>query len=233
MTKLNCQFHASPNFGDRRGGVRPDMIVLHYTAMNCAQDALARLCDPEFEVSAHYLIDSDGRIVQMVDEAKRAWHAGAGAWGNVSDVNSHSIGIELSNAGTTPFAAAQMDALESLLAQIMRRHKIKPERIIGHSDMAPARKIDPGPRFDWHRLARQGFGVWPAPAGALAVDQDAFLQALNLFGYHCEDQKADVILSVFRDRFRPRHEGPLDEIDMALAHDLAQRFPVDRASPSD
>ena len=113
--------HPSPNFGERRGGVRPDLIVLHYTAMANASDALERLCDPAYEVSAHFFIHTDGTTCQMVAEDQRAWHAGAGAWGACSDINSRSFGIELSNTGDTPFAAAQMDALEQLLAILMKR----------------------------------------------------------------------------------------------------------------
>ncbi|MEH6360408.1 MAG: N-acetylmuramoyl-L-alanine amidase, partial [Amylibacter sp.] len=127
------------------------MVVVHYTAMETADAACARLCDEAAEVSAHYLISEQGDIVQLVDEDMRAWHAGAGAWGDVTDVNSHSIGIELANTGDTPFAAAQMDALEGLLGGIQNRWKIPAARIIGHSDMAPGRKFDPGVRFDWQR----------------------------------------------------------------------------------
>jgi len=131
--------------------------------MQTAQAALKTLCNPKTEVSAHYLIAEDGEVLSLVPEDLRAWHAGAGAWGSVTDVNSRSIGIELANPGNCPFAAPQMDALEDLLAGIKTRWQIRPERVIGHSDMAPGRKIDPGARFDWLRLARAGFGVWPKP----------------------------------------------------------------------
>ncbi|MBU2937496.1 MULTISPECIES: N-acetylmuramoyl-L-alanine amidase [Pacificibacter] len=205
------------------------MIVIHYTAMATGDAAVSRLCDPEFEVSAHYLIDIDGRIVRMVDETNRAWHAGAGQWGDVTDINSRSIGIELANCGLVPFAAAQMDALEALLHDITARHSITPERIIGHSDMAPKRKIDPGPRFDWRRLAVQGLSIWPETSAPRKVDNEAFFADLAVFGYSCETS-AEARLSAFRDRFRPRHSGPLDGTDMALARDLAMRFPVDRTA---
>lgn len=226
MTDLHVHSHASPNFGERRDGAVPDMVVIHYTAMGSGDEALARLCDPEFEVSAHYLIDVDGRIMRLVDEDKRAWHAGAGQWGDVTDINSRSIGIELANRGTVPFAAAQMNVLEALLADITLRHTIAPERIIGHSDMAPARKIDPGPRFDWQRLARQGLSVWPKASEVLPVDEVVFSSDLSAFGYS-DAVPLSSRLSAFRDRFRPRHVGDLDGIDMALARDLAVRFPVD------
>ncbi len=134
----------SPNFGERRGGLRPSLVVLHYTAMASCAEARDRLCDPTAEVSAHWLIDRDGRAEQLVDEAARAWHAGAGAWGGHQDVNSRSIGIELQNTGADPFAEPQMAALERLLADVLARWDIPPQGVIGHSDMAPLRKGDPG-----------------------------------------------------------------------------------------
>lgn len=225
--------HPSPNFGERRDGARPDLVVIHYTAMATAEAALERLCSPDFEVSAHYLICEQGQVFRLVDEDMRAWHAGAGQWGEVTDVNSRSIGIELANPGTAPFAAAQMGALESLLADILSRHAIPPERVIGHSDMAPLRKIDPGPRFDWKRLALQGLSVFPASQGEIEPHEVRFVQDLQRFGY--PEAPVEALVSAFRDRFRPRHHGPLDGRDMALARDLATRFPVrfpiDRRSP--
>ena len=148
------------------------MVVLHYTAMESAGAALDRLCEENVEVSAHYLICETGRIWQLVDEEMRAWHAGAGRWGDVVDVNSRSIGIELANTGTQPFAEPQMAALEALLRGIVDRWSVRPERVIGHSDMAPGRKGDPGPRFDWRRLALQGLSVWPDPHGGAGRDED-------------------------------------------------------------
>ena len=152
-------WHPSPNFGDRRDGLLPTLVVIHYTAMDSAEAALTRLCDPVAEVSAHYLIGADGTVWQMVDEAARAWHAGAGDWLGQGDVNSRSIGIELDNRGDHPFSNPQMTVLETLLAEIMTRWHIPPDGVIGHSDSAPGRKFDPGPRFDWARLARQGLAV--------------------------------------------------------------------------
>lgn len=192
---------------------------------SCAE-ARARLCDPAAEVSAHYLIGEAGTIEALVPEAARAWHAGAGAWGAVDDVNSRSIGIELANPGDAPFAASQMDALERLLAGIMDRWQVPPERVIGHSDMAPGRKRDPGPRFDWRRLALQGLGVWPGPdAGRPGGDAAAFTASARAFGY--PDAAPEVLLAAFRLHFRPGAFGPEDAIDRALAADLARRFPVD------
>lgn len=199
------------------------MIVLHYTAMQTAQSALERLCDPEAEVSSHYLIAENGHIWQLVPDDQRAWHAGAGRWGDVTDVNSRSIGIELANCADHPFPEPQIMSLEHLLAQIMGRWHIAPERVIGHSDMAIARKTDPGPRFDWQRLARQGLAVWPE-AGACGGD---FATDAHLFGYAAGYDLDDVLAAV-RLRFRPWARGPLDDLDRAIIHDLASRYPVDR-----
>ncbi len=203
------------------------MVVLHYTAMVDAAAALQRLCDPAIEVSAHYLIGRDGTAWHLVEEEMRAWHAGAGAWGAVSDVNSRSIGIELDNTGAQPFPEPQMAALEGLLAGIMERWSIAPERVIAHSDMAPRRKSDPGLRFDWRRLARGGLSVWPdvAPVGGLA-DEGAFRAAAEGFGYREDD--FETLLRAVRLRFRPWAEGALQAGDLALMRDLAARWPVDR-----
>jgi N-acetylmuramoyl-L-alanine amidase len=213
----------SPNCGERRVGARPDLIVIHYTAMASMAEARARLCDPAHEVSAHWLISEQGAAEQLVDEALRAWHAGAGAWGAVSDVNSRSIGIELANTGAAPFPEAQMAALERVLAGIMGRWGIPPARVIAHSDMAPARKSDPGPRFDWRRLAIAGLSVWPdRRSGGRPV---AFRDHARRFGY--PDVEEALILRAFRLRFRPWAEGPADALDAAMAEDLSLRFPVD------
>ena len=217
--------HPSPNFGARRGGVCPSLIVLHYTAMSSTAAALARLCDPAFEVSSHYLISERGEVLALVDEAMRAWHAGAGAWAGITDVNSHSIGIELANDGAQPFAHPQMCALEALLAGLMTRWLIAPERVIGHSDMAPGRKFDPGPRFDWHRLARAGLAVWPDHAPVSGDDPAGFRDFAGALGYSLNVADA-ALLQAFRLRFRPWATGPLDGGDMQRVQSLA-RFHVD------
>jgi N-acetylmuramoyl-L-alanine amidase len=232
--------HPSPNFGDRRGGQRPELVVLHYTAMATCDEALARLCDPVAEVSAHYLIDTDGTVLSLVAEEARAWHAGAGEWAGRGDVNSRSIGVELANRGTEPFAAPQMLALEGLLRGVLARWALPPQAVIGHSDMAPDRKGDPGPRFDWRRLALAGLSVWPqteggAPpphpsptrgeGGAASDASHEFTADLRAFGY--PDFPTETLLTAFRLRFRPWATGPLDSTDRALAADLARRFPVD------
>lgn len=221
----------SPNHGPRRDGARPDIVVIHYTAMADCAAARDWLCNPKAEVSAHYIISETGEVTPLVTEDLRAWHAGAGAWGDVTDINSRSIGIELSNTGSTPFAAAQMDALEPLLRGIMDRWAIRPERVIGHSDCAPGRKIDPGPRFDWARLARSGLAVQAAPVAGHRNDASKFLRDLKAIGYTA-DAAPEVLLSSFRLRHRQGHSGPLRAADCALAADLAARFPVDRAAPT-
>ncbi len=212
----------SPNFGDRRDGQRPELIVIHYTAMGSCAAALARLCDPVAEVSAHYLIDVDGTVIALVPEDKRAWHAGAGSWGGRGDVNSRSIGIELANDGATPFAHRQMVGLEGLLSGVMARWDIGPAGVIGHSDMAPDRKGDPGARFDWRRLALAGLAVWPE--GAKPGQPRDFIAAACRFGYPDLDEA--VILQAFRLRFRPWVVGPLDAEDAGMMADLAGRFPA-------
>jgi len=208
---------ASPNFGERRGGLRPGIIVLHYTGMASCAAARARLCDPAAEVSAHWLISEGGEAEALVPEDQRAWHAGAGMWRGLDDVNSRSIGIELANTGAHPFPEPQIAALERLLAGVMSRWGIAPAAVIGHSDMAPARKADPGARFDWRRLAQGGLSVWPLPA----IPGD-FTADLRAFGYP-EAAPADV-LAAFRRRFRPWASGPADRVDAGLAADLAIRF---------
>lgn len=216
-------WHPSPNFGARRGCAAPDLIVLHYTAMESAEAALERLCDPGPEVSAHWLVARDGRVFHLVDEVQRAWHAGRGAWGRVTDVNSHSIGIEIDNDGSAPFAAAAMTSVERLVEACMARWAIPVERVIGHSDCAPGRKTDPGRRFDWQRLVRQGLAVGATRDSGSDLD---FWAALRAFGYPEADQ--GDLLGAFRSRFRPWAVGGApDDRDLAIARDLALRFPVD------
>lgn len=212
----------SPNSSPRRDGLRPELIVLHYTAMADCEAALRVLCTPEREVSAHYLIGRDGRVVALVDEAMRAWHAGAGEWRGRGDVNSRSIGIELDNDGASPFAAPLMDALEALLPGILARWDIPPEAVIGHSCMAPGRKIDPGPRFDWQRLARAGLAVWPERRDAAPLDPARFRADARAFGF--PDVAEELLLSAVRLRFRPGATGPLDTLDCAIMAEMAARF---------
>ena len=202
----------SPNHGDRRGQ-RPSLVVIHYTGMADAASARARLCDPLAEVSAHWLVHEGGLTEALVPEARRAWHAGAGSWRGQADVNSRSIGIELANPGDRPFPEPQMAALEALLRGIMARWSIGPEGVIAHSDLAPDRKADPGPCFDWRRLALQGLALWPSQLGP-----DLPLgESLTRIGY----PESPARLAAFRLRFRPWGEGAEDEMDRRIAAGVA------------
>ena len=165
---------------------------------------------------------------QRGDEADRAGHAGQVAWGEVSDVNSHSIGIELANTSATPFSEPQMRVLEQLLADLLERWSIPVERVIGHSDMAPHRKFDPGPRFDWRRLALSGLSVWSSAGGSDAIDAAGFARDLERIGYRRPDvDDVDaVMLAAFRLRFRPWASGALMADDGRIARDIAERYPV-------
>jgi N-acetylmuramoyl-L-alanine amidase len=211
----------SPNSGPRRDGLKPELVVIHYTAMADCAAALRALCDPAREVSAHYLIRRDGQVVALVDEALRAWHAGAGEWAGRGDVNSRSIGIELDNDGAAPFAAPLMDALEGLLPGIMARWAIAPHGVIGHSCMAPGRKIDPGPRFDWQRLARQGLALWPDSQAASPRDAARFRTDALAYGF--PDLDDALLLRAMRLRFRHGAEGPLDGRDCAIMAEMAAK----------
>lgn len=156
---------SSPNY-DSRDGQEIDMLVLHYTGMPSAQDALNRLCDPEAKVSAHYVVDEDGSTYQLVDESMRAWHAGVSYWRGHTNINQRSIGIEIVNPGHEfgyrPFPEAQMQSVIKLCKEILSRHAIPPRNVVGHSDIAPTRKEDPGELFDWKRLAQAHIGLWPS-----------------------------------------------------------------------
>jgi len=195
----------SPNFDARALPV--SMVVLHYTGMIDGASAIARLADPEAKVSAHYVVAEDGQVVRMVDEAHRAWHAGRSWWRGTSDINSASIGIEIVNPGHEfgyrPFPEAQIDAVIELLAGIMERHSITRGNVVGHSDVAPARKEDPGELFPWYRLARLRLAL-PRPTKNLMDPHwsDAgFLLALERFGYDVADGVAAI--RAFQRRFRP------------------------------
>lgn len=229
----------SPNHGPRRGGAEPDMVVLHYTGMADAASAIDRLADPAAEVSAHYVVTERGRIVEMVAEEARAWHAGVASWGGNTDVNSRSIGIEIVNGGHAfglpPFPEPQMAAVEALLADIVARRAIRPERVVGHACIAPGRKRDPGEKFDWRRLALGGLAVWldPEPGGAEGPpDAAAFRRAAAAFGYGVSegegwDAEALAVWSAFAGRFLPGHARAAP-FAAGVAHlgRLARRWPV-------
>ncbi len=197
----------SPNFTPRKEGGRPDLIVLHYTVLTPVSAALEWLCDPQKQVSAHYVIDEGGEVFQLVEEANRAWHAGVSSWQGNTDVNSRSIGIELVNDGLSAFAQSQLGALEVLLAEIMERHAIPPAGVVGHSDVAPGRKLDPGARFPWERLAQKGLAL---PAGTAEPPSKPTFAALRAaarqVGYGA-DVDDDVLLAAIRLRWRPSAKG--------------------------
>ena len=170
-TALDVSVRPSPNHGVRAEHLDIDILLLHYTGMPDAEGALDWLCREESQVSAHYFVHEDGRIVQMVPEARRAWHAGASFWAGERDINGCSIGIEIANGGpdseNPEFPAVQMEAVIALCGDILSRHDISAHRVLGHSDVAPGRKSDPGRFFDWRALGRAGIGVLIDPAAGL------------------------------------------------------------------
>lgn len=179
----------SPNHDARPDGIAIDILLLHYTGMQSTEAALDRLTDSEAKVSAHYLIDEDGRCYRMVDEARRAWHAGVAFWQGATNINARSIGIELANPGHQfgyrPFGDRQMECLKNLCKVILDRHPIPATRVLAHSDVAPDRKEDPGELFDWESLARNGIGMWPAESADAAeiMDLPEAVALLSEIGY--------------------------------------------------
>ncbi len=208
----------SPNHDARPGAV--DMLILHYTGMPTGDAALERMCDPDAKVSAHYMIDEDGTVYHLVPEERRAWHAGVSFWAGEKNINGRSIGIELVNPGHEwgyrRFPAAQIEALIELGHGILARHSIPPRRVLGHSDVAPDRKIDPGELFPWEMLAQNGIGLWPAP-GMLKAD---FASALATFGYGIPplvDISLECVITAFQRHFRPaRVDGVADAECVAI-----------------
>ena len=208
---------SSPNHSPRPAGTAIDMLVLHYTGMPTAAAALDRLCDSAAEVSAHYLIDEDGAVYALVDEDRRAWHAGVSFWRGHRDINSRSIGIEMVNPGHEfgyrPFPGAQMAALDGLATAILSRHPIPPRNVVGHADIAPRRKEDPGELFDWAWLAGRGIGLWPA--AGLAGEETEAAAMLAAWGYETDDPQAT--LRAFQRHFRPsRCDGLADPETVGL-----------------
>lgn len=210
--------HPSPNFGPRRDGLKPTLIVLHHTAMASAKAAIDRLCDPQAQVSAHYVIARDGSVTQLVPEELRAWHAGEGEWAGLSDINSRSIGIEMDNDGKCPFPEPLMTSLEQLMRVTMARHSIPPSGVIGHSDMAPGRKHDPGTRFDWLRLERLGLArsrgqVRGQDTDSAIPDAATFRRLARDAGFTAPADDA-TLLAAMRLRFRAHATGPLSQADL-------------------
>jgi N-acetylmuramoyl-L-alanine amidase len=203
----------SPNQEARPEGVTPDILLLHYTGMESGEAALERLCAPEAKVSAHYLIEEDGRLFALVPEERRAWHAGQALWEGESDVNSRSIGIELVNPGHEfgyrPFPAAQIATLIRLCQEILERWPIAPWRVLGHSDVAPLRKEDPGELFPWEQLAHEGIGLWTEEEKKDPRPLPLLLAALG-YGYLREEEEA--VIRAFQRHWLPgQMTGQADE----------------------
>jgi N-acetylmuramoyl-L-alanine amidase len=237
--------HPSPNHDARPAGQAIDILLLHYTDMQSAAEALGRLSDPAAAVSAHYLIDREGEVFRLVAEDRRAWHAGEANWQGATDINARSIGIELDNpghlCGYRPFSEAQMAALEALAADVVARHKIPPGRVLGHSDVAPLRKRDPGELFNWARLAKRGLGLWPAAnfvvsehaptltPGMAGMEVYDLQIALDRIGYAIEgtglyDNAMAMTILAFQRHFRQTLiNGVADAETTSLAHHLAWR----------
>lgn len=213
---------ASPNHDNRQATI----IVLHATEQDSVEQSLHTLRTRNVggRVSAHYLIGRDGEIFQLVSEDRRAWHAGAGSWGTLTNINSSSIGIELDNNGSDPFPAVQIESLIRLLADICQRQRIRPSHVIAHADLAPARKVDPGPLFPWQQLAAAGFGAWPSSSESPPADFNA-MSALKMFGYPMADSASAI--RAFHLRFRGRADLPaqLDAQDAAILHALQNANP--------
>jgi N-acetylmuramoyl-L-alanine amidase len=216
---LACQVRSSPN-NDARA-LSTDILLLHYTGMTSTADAIERLCDPAARVSSHYVVEEHGNIIQLVPETRRAWHAGLSSWEGVSDVNSRSIGIEIANPGHgygyPDFPEDQIGAVIALCRDIVARHHVRPDHVLGHSDVAPLRKLDPGEKFPWARLHWAGVGAWVTPsptrAGTMLAPCDsgpevAELQAaLQDYGYGVEvtgayDDLTEAVVAAFQRHFR-------------------------------
>ncbi|MGE0665910.1 MAG: N-acetylmuramoyl-L-alanine amidase [Sphingomonadales bacterium] len=235
----------SPNFSARPPGFDIDLLILHYTGMGSCKDAIDRLCDPEAKVSSHYLIDEDGTVHQLVTEDKTAWHAGQSCWEGKIGMNQRSVGIELVNPGHEhgyrDFPEAQMTALEKLCQQVLSRHPIPRRQVLGHSDIAPMRKDDPGELFPWERLAKQGIGLWPQQTDMEPVPAQIrdVQNALRSIGYciPVDGQDSPVyraILKAFQRHWRPKKvDGSADKatrqmiaaVQVAIQADMAANPP--------
>lgn len=245
LTKSECALvdalFPSPNFEERAFGYEPSMLIMHYTGMASVEKAISWLATPESKVSCHYVVDEEGTITQMVSEGARAWHAGKSYWSGETDINSASIGIEIQNPGHEDgyhdFPRAQMAAVLALSHDIIGRHGIPAQRVLAHSDIAPARKIDPGEKFNWRYLFDGGVGHWVAPepvdtlAGGIARGQDGALIAraqelLRDYGYGVEvsgrnDEPSRQVVSAFQRHFRPaRVDGIVDPSTIATLERL-------------
>ncbi|CCD92730.1 putative 1:N-acetylmuramoyl-L-alanine amidase (family 2) with peptidoglycan binding domain [Bradyrhizobium sp. ORS 375] len=241
----------SANFGERKGGRQPDMIILHYTGMPDVEGAITKLCTAGSEVSAHYVVLEDGRIVQCVPEALRAWHAGLSSWGGEEDINSCSIGVEIVNRGHDwgypDFPPRQIAAVIALCRGIMLRRNVPAHRVLGHSDVAPSRKKDPGEKFPWHSLANSGVGHWVQPAaitkgetlklGSIGDDVKGLQKALAKYGYGVPitgkfDGLTMEVVTAFQRHFRPEKvDGIADRSTLWTLHALLTSLPADETAP--
>lgn len=220
----------SPNFDDR-AGAPVDILVLHYTGMKSGAEALDRLRDRHAKVSSHYLVEEDGRVFRLVPEEKRAWHAGVSAWRGEGAINARSIGIEIVNPGHEwgyrPFPEGQIESVISLVRDICSRWPIPPARVIGHSDVAPERKDDPGELFPWRRLAAAGLAVGPyeGPADP-TLDYAVSLKKLSAIGYDLPETGPAAAILAFQRRFCPAALGqgmsPLTKAAIAAIYDKAR-----------
>ena len=244
-SKLVAAVLPSPN-QDARAGGGPDIILLHYTGMATAEEALARLRDPATKVSSHYFLYQDGRVVQLVPEARRAWHAGEGSWASERDINSRSIGIEIVNPGPDfgypDFPARQIEAMIALCRDIAARRAIRADRVLAHSDVAPERKQDPGEKFPWDELHSKGVGHWVTPAplveGPTLKRGDRGEAVLMLqtmlarYGYSVPvsgefDAATGAVVAAFQRHFRrARIDGVADSSTVATLRDLLAARPI-------
>ncbi len=206
MSALKIVQKPSPNFNERKGGGEPRMLVLHYTGMKTGPAALERMCDPAAEVSAHYMVEEDGTIFQLVDEEKRAWHAGVSQWNGEADINSTSIGIEIVNPGHefgyVSFPKQQILSTLDLCQQIVEKYRINPLEVVGHSDIAPTRKEDPGEQFPWQWYAKMGVGFWPNKIVVPNMERFDIAKTLQKIGYDVTDLEKTV--SAFQRHWRPK-----------------------------
>jgi N-acetylmuramoyl-L-alanine amidase len=218
MPAVRADIQPSPNFGERR----PNLVILHYTSSDAAEHALRTLTRPGSGVSSHYLVSRDGTLFYLVDERKRAWHAGDSYWSGFRDINSASIGIELDNNGREPFSEPQIQSLLALLADLKARYKLPASAFVGHADVAPRRRQDPGALFPWRRLALAGFGLWcdpPYPSVPAGVDNALLLQA---FGYNVDS--IDAAVAAFKRRFAPQDPtAAMTEKDRSMLYCLVLR----------
>jgi N-acetylmuramoyl-L-alanine amidase len=247
--------HRSPNYDARTRTI--ELVVLHYTGMQDARAALQRLCDPAplaghypgpwqsadtprdsvlGRVSAHYVVDERGDIFRLVNECDRAWHAGASSWKGEGDVNSRSIGVEIVNGGhdfdLPDYPTVQIDAVIALLQRILPRWSLSSASVVGHSDVAPGRKLDPGEKFPWRRLAQAGVALWPSASAANGAGEADFSLAqrqLRAFGYGIDETGMDdaqtrIVVEAFQRRFRPhRIDGVLDIETRQLLQGFSQQ----------